>query len=123
MAEQKFEKDLERLEQLVEALEEGGLSLDDALKRFEEGIKLARRCEKTLADAERKIEILAKNAQGELEAEPFGDEEPEENAGEDAKPAAAAKAKAAPKKATAAPDDTTGGTGHTDEEDEAGLLF
>ena len=75
MAEQKFEKDLERLEQIVEALEGGGLSLDDALRRFEEGIKLARRCEKTLTEAERKIEVLTKNAQGEIVAEPFGDEE------------------------------------------------
>jgi len=77
MAEPKFEKDLEKLEQVVEALETGGLSLEDALKRFEEGIKLACRCEKTLAEAERKIEILVKNAQGEIVAEPFGDIEEE----------------------------------------------
>ncbi len=75
MAEPKFEKDLEKLEQTVEALEAGGLSLDDALKRFEEGIKLARRCDKALTEAERKIEILMKNAQGEIAAEPFEDEE------------------------------------------------
>lgn len=81
MAEPKFEKDLEKLEQVVEALETGGLSLEDALKRFEEGIKLACRCEKTLAEAERKIEILVKNAQGEIIAEPFGDIE-EEGGGE-----------------------------------------
>ena len=71
MAEPKFEKDIEKLEQIVEALETGGLSLDDALKRFEEGVKLARRCEKALSEAERKIEILTKNAEGELVAEPF----------------------------------------------------
>lgn len=79
MAEAKFEKDLERLETIVEALEEGGLPLDDALKRFEEGIKLAQRCEKALTDAEKKIEVLVKNAEGKLEAEPFG-----ESAGENA---------------------------------------
>lgn len=73
MAESKFEKDLEKLEQVVEALETGGLSLDDALKRFEEGIKLARRCEKALSEAEKKIEILSKNAQGEITAESFGE--------------------------------------------------
>ena len=71
MAEQKFEKDLEKLEEIVEALETGGLSLDDAMKKFEEGVKLARRCEKALCDAEKKIEILVKNAQGEVVAEPF----------------------------------------------------
>jgi exodeoxyribonuclease VII small subunit len=86
MAEPKFEKDLERLEQIVEALETGGLSLDDSLKKFEEGIKLARRCEKALTDAERRIEILTKNAEGEIAAEPFPESEAE---GEGPEPAAA----------------------------------
>ena len=93
MAEPKFEKDLEKLEEIVEALEAGGLSLDDSLKRFEDGIKLARRCEKALTEAERKIEILTKNAQGEIVAEPFD----EEGEGDPEKPAAA------PKKAAAKP--------------------
>lgn len=75
MAEPKFEKDLERLEQIVDALETGGLPLDEALKRFEEGIKIAVRCEKALTDAERKVEILVKNAKGEIVAQPFGDDE------------------------------------------------
>jgi exodeoxyribonuclease VII small subunit len=75
MAEPKFEKDLEKLEKIVEALEEGGLSLDDSLKRFEEGIKLAKRCEMTLMQAEKKIEILTKNAEGTLEARPFGEDD------------------------------------------------
>lgn len=74
MAEPRFEKDLAKLEKIVAELEEGGLSLDDSLKRFEEGIKLARRCEKALAEVEQKIEVLTKNAQGELVAEPFGED-------------------------------------------------
>ncbi|HEO72267.1 MAG TPA: exodeoxyribonuclease VII small subunit [Candidatus Hydrogenedentes bacterium] len=80
MAEKKpnFEKDLENLEEIVGALEEGGLSLDDSLKRFEEGITLARRCEKTLTEAEKKVEILLKNTEGELEAQPFGEVESED---------------------------------------------
>ncbi|MBI4557282.1 MAG: exodeoxyribonuclease VII small subunit [Candidatus Hydrogenedentes bacterium] len=82
MAEPKFEKDLERLESIVEALEEGGLSLDESLKRFEEGIKLAQRCEKALTEAEKKIEILTKTAEGRIEAKPFG-EESEGNSGEE----------------------------------------
>ena len=73
MAEPNFEKELEKLEQIVEALEEGGLSLDESLKRFEEGIKLALRCEKALSAAEKKIEVLTKNAEGKIEAQPFGD--------------------------------------------------
>ena len=79
MAEPKFEKDLERLEQLVEALEAGGLTLDESLKRFEEGVKLARRCEKALTEAERRIEILVKKANGEVEAEPFTEHEAAQN--------------------------------------------
>ncbi len=79
MAEPKFEKDLERLEQIVKALETGGLPLDDALKRFEEGIKIACRCEKALTEAERKVEILVKNAKGEIESQPFGEEDKEKD--------------------------------------------
>jgi len=70
-----FEKDLEQLEEIVTALEEGGLSLDESLKQFESGIKLARRCEKALTEAEKKIETLTKNAEGELETQPFGEDE------------------------------------------------
>lgn len=71
-----FEQDLESLEAIVGALEEGGLSLDDALKQFESGITLARRCEKALSEAEKKIEILVKNADGNLEPQPFDEEAP-----------------------------------------------
>ncbi len=79
-----FEKDLGKLEEIVTALEEGGLTLDDSLKQFEEGIKLARRCERALSDAEKKIELLMKKADGEVEAKPFGDEE--DTAQDDAPP-------------------------------------
>ncbi|GMU93915.1 MAG: hypothetical protein AMXMBFR4_29730 [Candidatus Hydrogenedentota bacterium] len=82
MAEPKFEKDLEKLEEIVAALEEGELPLDESLKRFEEGIKLAKRCEKALTDAEKKIEILTRNSEGRLEAQPFStDEEGEGESG------------------------------------------
>lgn len=87
-----FEQDLESLEGIVAALEEGGLSLDAALKQFESGIHLARRCEKALAGAEKKIEILMKNADGALEPEPFDENDPPE-------PPKAAPVKAAPAKA------------------------
>jgi len=78
MAEPKFEKDLERLEEIVEALESGGLALDDALKTFEEGIKLAKRCEKALVQAEKRIEVLTANEEGDLEAAPFDADSAEE---------------------------------------------
>lgn len=66
-----FEKDLGKLEQIVQNLEKGELTLEEALKQFEEGIRLARQCEKALSEAERKIEILLKNEEGEIEAKPF----------------------------------------------------
>lgn len=66
-----FEADLEQLEKIVEALEEGGLSLEESLKQFELGVQLARRCEGALTEAEKKIEMLMQNAQGEMVAVPF----------------------------------------------------
>ncbi len=98
-----FEKNLESLEAIVSALEEGGLSLDDALKQFESGIKLARRCEKALSEAEKKIEILTQNAEGELEAEPFDESDPPAPPAAKPVPASKAPAKAAAKSAAPAP--------------------
>lgn len=71
-----FEKDLEELEKIVHALEDGGLSLDESLKQFEKAMQLARRCDKALTEAEKRIEILLRNAEGELEAQPFDPEHP-----------------------------------------------
>ncbi len=53
-----FEKSLAGLEALVEKLEQGDLPLDTTLAEFEEGIKLARQCQQSLAAAEQKVEIL-----------------------------------------------------------------
>ena len=122
-----FEKNLESLEGIVSALEEGGLSLDDALKQFESGITLARRCEKALSEAEKKIEILTQNAEGELEAEPFDENDPPEppkasppspKAGPAAK--AAAPSKSAPAKASPDSEDEPEPSPEPDDED---LLF
>ena len=88
-----FEQDLEQLEAIVAALEEGGLPLDQALAQFEQGVKLARVCEKALTEAEKKIEILVKNAEGDLEAEPFGEDA--EDAPAEPEPAPPAKRAAA----------------------------
>ena len=71
MAEAKFEKDMEKIEKIVEALTEGELTLDDTLKKFEEGIKLTQRCDKILNAAEKKIEVLTKNANGDIAAKPL----------------------------------------------------
>ena len=61
MAEPTFEKALSRLEKIVAELESGDFPLDDALKRYEEGVKLARLCTKKLDTAQKKVEILIKN--------------------------------------------------------------
>ncbi len=53
-----FEKSLERLEAIVKEMEGGELSLDDLIKRFEEGQKLVAVCGRKLNEVERKIELL-----------------------------------------------------------------
>ena len=72
-----FEKSLTRLEEVVKRLESADLSLDEAMKLFEEGVKLSRECQKQLEEAEGRVEILLKKADGKLVAEPF---EPEKDA-------------------------------------------
>lgn len=69
-----LEKTLTDLELLVEELESGTLSLDDAMKKFEEGVKLTRMCQKTLKEAEQKVELLLQNSDGEDELMPFDNE-------------------------------------------------
>ncbi len=66
-----LEKSLADLEALVEELESGDLPLDQAMKKFEEGIKLTRGCQAALKDAEQKVEILLKSAGGEEALEEF----------------------------------------------------
>lgn len=58
-----FEDSLNRLEQIVQKLEEGELSLDESLKLFEEGIEISRACTKKLSEAEKKVEKLIKMGQ------------------------------------------------------------
>ncbi len=65
-----FEKSLQELEALVARLEEGDLSLEETLEQFERGISLTRSCQKALAEAEQKVEILVEKS-GRLETEPF----------------------------------------------------
>jgi exodeoxyribonuclease VII small subunit len=60
-----LEKSLAELEKLVDELETGDLPLEQAMKKFEEGIKLTRDCQAALQEAEQKVEILLKSAAGE----------------------------------------------------------
>ncbi|MEK6744972.1 MAG: exodeoxyribonuclease VII small subunit [Nitrospirota bacterium] len=75
MAEKKFEASLTRLEEIVTELEGGELPLEQSLKLFEEGIKLARVCNARLEEAERKVEILLKDKAGKMTTKPFEEEE------------------------------------------------
>ena len=68
-----FEAALERLEQTVSKLEEGDLPLEEALVLFESGVALSRRCNETLEAAERRIEILVADRDGN-ETEPFAED-------------------------------------------------
>ncbi|HEY9052764.1 MAG TPA: exodeoxyribonuclease VII small subunit [Gammaproteobacteria bacterium] len=69
-----FEQSLGELEQLVEAMEKGELSLEDALKHFEKGIALATTCQQALQQAEQKVQQLVEK-NGELLEKPFDIEE------------------------------------------------
>jgi exodeoxyribonuclease VII small subunit len=71
MAEKKFEVALARLEEIVTELESGELGLEQSLKLFEEGVKLARICNARLEEAERKVEILLKDKAGKITTMPF----------------------------------------------------
>ncbi len=62
----KFESAMAQLEEIVKKLESGELSLEESLSAFEEGIKLSKICAKILNDAERRVEILMKNEDGQL---------------------------------------------------------
>jgi exodeoxyribonuclease VII small subunit len=78
MAEIKFEEALKRLEKIVEELENGDLSLDEALKKYQEGIELSRVCSSKLDSAKKKIDVLVKNKKGEFEFKPLDSAKTEE---------------------------------------------
>lgn len=73
-----FEKALADLEQVVARLEKGDVSLNESLALFEKGVKLARFLRTELDKAEKKVEILLKDDDGEIRAEPFSVETEED---------------------------------------------
>ena len=66
-----FEAALAELEQIVERLEQGELSLEQSLRQFERGVELTRSCQKALREAEQKISILTRGPGGEAAVEDF----------------------------------------------------
>ncbi len=64
-----FEDVLKTLESIVEKLESGQVPLDETIRSFEEGMKLAEQCHRQLNQAETKLKRLVRNRKGELETE------------------------------------------------------
>lgn len=70
-----FEQSLEALQNLVERLESGNLSLEESLGAFEQGVALTRECQQALTQAEQKVALLLEQ-DGQLTTEPFQDPTP-----------------------------------------------
>jgi exodeoxyribonuclease VII small subunit len=83
-----FEKDLSRLEIVVERLERGELGLDESVRLFEEGMKLSQTCRGELEQAEGRVQVLVEGKGGmmqvtELEVEEEDDEDEDVGIDED----------------------------------------
>lgn len=66
-----FEEALAKLESIVRDIEEGKIGLEESIDRYEDGVKLLRRCRDILSRAELKIQTLQETADGEIRAEPL----------------------------------------------------
>jgi exodeoxyribonuclease VII small subunit len=71
-----FEEQLKKLETIVDQMERGDLALEESLKLFEEGVALSAACKQELDAAEGKVQILVKQRDGSMKAEPFLSEKP-----------------------------------------------
>jgi exodeoxyribonuclease VII small subunit len=77
MAKKTFETALSKLEKITEELEAGELSLENSLKKFDEGIQLVNFCNAKLDDAKNRVEILL-NKNGAMETQPFSENDIED---------------------------------------------
>ncbi|MBN1867020.1 exodeoxyribonuclease VII small subunit [Candidatus Sumerlaeota bacterium] len=77
-----FEQDLKSLEKIVEKLEAGNVSLDEALDLFQKGRHLTRQCEGRLKEVELKIQELLEEEEGDLSTVNFESDEAEDSADE-----------------------------------------
>ncbi|MBW1858817.1 MAG: exodeoxyribonuclease VII small subunit [Deltaproteobacteria bacterium] len=80
MAKQTFENAMKRLEAIVQDLESGDLTLDEAMKKFQEGVKLSSLCSQRLDETEKRVSILLKDEDGKVRVEPFS---PDNNPNDD----------------------------------------
>ena len=69
-----FEQNMQRLEQIVRAMERGDVALEESLKLFQEGTELIRSCGKLLDDAELQVKKVLAGADGSPVEEVFSDE-------------------------------------------------
>jgi exodeoxyribonuclease VII small subunit len=70
-----FEAGLKRLEEVLDSLEHGNLSLEEAMRAFEEGVRLVRLCHRKLDEVEKRVELLLKDDAGRFFTRPFPEEE------------------------------------------------
>jgi len=70
-----FEQSMKKLEQIVQELESGDLPLEEAMQKFEEGIKLSRLCSEKLDETEKKITLLMQDQKGNVSEKPFFSED------------------------------------------------
>lgn len=75
-----FEKSLAELEELVERMEDGELSLEESLAAFEQGVRLTQDCQKALTEAQQRVQVLMQQDGG-AKFVPFAGEEPEASPG------------------------------------------
>ena len=79
MAQLKFEDAMEQLENIVQGLEEGELTLEESLVTFEEGMKLIKFCSEKLEEAEQKVTTLVQGSEDHLAQQPIRIGEDEES--------------------------------------------
>lgn len=78
LSKERFEDTFKKLETIVSKLETGDLPLEDSMKLFEEGMRLSKICTQRLTEVQKKVDLLLKGEDGNLKAEPFPFEEPQE---------------------------------------------
>lgn len=71
MQDMNFEQAMDRLEKITAELSREGITLEESLALYEEGVALARMCNSRLEDTERKIKMLQISADGEIEEKDF----------------------------------------------------
>ena len=75
MAKKTFEQAMGQLEKIVQELESGNLTLEQALKKYEEGVHLSKFCNQKLDETEKRIHILMEDENGDIIKTPFADQD------------------------------------------------